>query len=63
MMIFFDEPTNARLAGIEEIEGMPRDELIRQAVSVWSYLTTGERQVLGIHAMKMIIHREIGSRS
>lgn len=61
-MVFFDKATNARLAAIEAGEGMPRDELVRQAVSVWSYLTAGERQVLGIHAMKMI-HREMGDRA
>jgi hypothetical protein len=62
-MVLFDDATNRRLAEIEAEEGMPAAEFIREAVGVWSYMTADERRAMGIEIMRVVIEREMGSRT
>lgn len=58
-MVLFDEATTRRLARIETEEGMPAAELVREAVGVWSHMTSDERRMMGMNVMKVVVRREI----
>ena len=43
MIILFDNHVQERLNRIEEVEGIPQNEFVRQAVSAWATPNTAGR--------------------
>ncbi|WAJ28432.1 hypothetical protein [Antarcticirhabdus aurantiaca] len=62
MIVILDRAATDRLERIEAEEGIPKEELVRQAVEVWSRLTPEERRILGLAAMQLVAARLRGSR-
>jgi hypothetical protein len=59
MLVTFDDATNRRLARVEQEEGMPAAELVREAVGVWSYMSADERRAMGMNVMKVVLRRQL----
>ncbi len=57
MIVILDRATTNRLERIEAEEGMPRQELVRQAAEIWSQLTADERRILGLVAIRLVVSR------
>lgn len=57
MLIVFPRDVQARLDAIEAMEGMPAEEVVYQAVDVWSRLDRDGRAILGVAAMQLVVER------
>ena len=59
MIIFFDKHVQERLERIEEVEGIPQDEFVRQAVSAWAYTHPEQRQALALQIMSAVVRKGV----
>lgn len=57
MIVTFPPDVLQRLAEIEEKEGIPREDLVREAVAVWSLMPREERFAVGLEAIRNALRR------
>lgn len=59
MIILFDNHVQERLNRIEEVEGIPQNEFVRQAVSAWAYTHPEHRRSLALQIMSAVMRHGV----
>ena len=57
MRVVFPPDVLERLAEIEDREGIPREDLVREAVAIWSFMPREERFRVGLEAIRNALRR------
>lgn len=57
MIVTFPKDVMERLAEIEEREGIPPEDLIREAVAVWSFMPREDRFRVGLETIRNALRR------
>ena len=57
MIVVFPKDVLQRLAEIEEKEGIPREQLVVEAVAVWTFMPREERFRVGLETIRNALRR------
>lgn len=57
MIVTFPKDVLERLQEIEEKEGIAREDLVREAVAIWTFMPREERFRVGLEAIRNALRR------
>ena len=57
MIVVFPKDVLERLQEIEEREGIPREDLVREAVAVWTFMPREDRFRVGLETIRNALRR------